>query len=447
MAGYRIDENGKVVNEGGIDVGYLAATQPTLLAEGYDTEEEILSWYADEGQQLGVPANYNEQLAREAGYQGIFGGNGTWENEVEPWYGEGGAVAGYQPALVYTDQGWQVRGGSDTSQSYGAPATAPDSDVWLGGEALDDGWVYKNVTKDADLIATDAGERVLGGAEVFWDPDVTGSAAGAGYMDHRLIRQTQAGVRTADSNFDVDQTVQWSTFKDAPYNNFANFDAFVKGQMGEGVWNDYTPAERLALEQGENIGLGFKEALTGQSKKMGGYELTADQWATDVHDVVTRHVKGLKQNQADPGYWMGGSYGLAGMGKMLDVTAWGDNPNLDRYAIDKGPWSIGYRQTINRHFGRADMPVLPSDHAEYIADIQRTRGSNLSPEEMEAAFAAARERAEARRQERLAERRGDYEEEEPPPRPPREPEETNPSMSIFTNSSVGYPDLDLFRYR
>lgn len=447
MAGYTIDKDGNVINAGGIDVGYLAATQPSLLSDGIDTEDEILDWYASYGQMAGAPANYNEQLARDDGYQGNFTGNGTWDTQVQDFYADGLSIAGQQSPQVYvSDRGWVDR--ADVEGSYGPAAYAPESEVWLGGEALDNGWVYKSVVGSSNLISDDAGGKVLGGDEVYWDPDVKGSAAGAGIMDHRLVTQHGSNIRTADSNYDVNQTVRWGTFKDAPYNNFSNFDAFVKKKMGEGIWGgeDYTPEERDLLAAGDNFGLGFKETITGRTKKIGGYELTADQWARDAGKTAKRHVAGIKNTQMDPGYVTGGSWGLAGLEgpRTLDFSAWGDNPNLDKYAIDGGPWSIGYRQDINRLLGRPDMPVTPSDHQAYINELQRQNGpaNPRSDEELADYIANWRER------------RGRDEDDDEPvvtppstPRPERPRKETNPGMSIFTNASVGYPDPDLFTFR
>lgn len=451
MAGVVWDEKSQSwIAGGGLDTGYIAGTQPGLLARGIDTSDEIVTWYATEGQKAGVPANYNEQLAREAGYQGNFEGGGDWQNEVVPFYESGGDNASLNPIWMRDESGKAVIR-QDPADYYTASGTPPSSNVWFGDEAVDTGWIYQNVVKDGPVIREGTlsapGATVLGGREMFWDPDVTGGAASAGIMDHRMIEMFSPNIRTADSDYTRDTEVHWYSTKDAPYNNFAFIDELVADEYLGGRWNDRTAAEREALAAGAYQGLGVKDLFTGRAVKPGGgYEVTADDWAEEIYPMTAAVAAQVNPRSVDPGYFTGGSRGNAGLpGKRtVDRGHWADIPGLDKFVIP-GSFTpnIDLRRRINDFYGRADRVLLPSDHASYQLDLNRgppqpdppwftsMGGSGTPPERGSSEFDPYRP----------ARDRPDDD------NPRDDVEDSNVPPSIFTNSVTGYDDDFLFRPR
>ena len=374
MAGVTWDEKTHTwIAAPGVDVGFLAATQPDLLDRGIDTEKEIVDWYGTEGQRIGAPANRNEQLAREAGFQGTFAGNGTWDTQVQDFYDKGfatsGAAAG--PEMVYEDGSWHVAGKADP-YSYGA---APNSEVWFGAGSLENGYIYDAIGSSKPIIKDNAGKTVLDGKEVYWDPDVRGGAAGAGIQDHRMVTQT-AVVRGPGGNFANDELASWQTFKDAPYNNYALVDEFVQNRMLKGDWNDYSATELKALEGGAAFSMGTKQTENEQAQEfIGGHTFNADQYAEDVAPVLKLHGGAVNPKTVDPGFFVGGSPNST---RIPNPTEWWANPALDRYLKPGASWmNLAFRDRVNSRFGRSSSSVvLPSDVMEY----QRQLNPNPQPD-------------------------------------------------------------------
>lgn len=435
MAGVTWDEDKKqFVAAAGVDVGFLAATQPSLVDRGIDTEQEIVDWYGREGQAAGAPANRNEQLAREAGYQGNFSGGGTWENSVEPFYDKGlatsGAAAG--PAFAYVDGRWTVTGNADP-YSYGA---APNSDVWFGAGALEDGYIYNAIGKPKPVI-TEGGQTVLQGQEIYWDPDVVGGAANAGIMDHRMVSRT-ALVRGPNSDYTEEERATWQTFNDAPYNNYALVDEFIEGRMLQGDWNDYSATELAALKAGRSFSMGTKQTESEQAQEfIGGHTFNADQFAERVAPMLLLHGDAVNPKTVDPGFFIGGakSPGLGRASRMPNPSEWWANPGLDEFLKPGGSWfNLAFRDRVNERLGRSSSSVvLPDDVMEYQRLLNPMPGNPndgaglLDP-------LAGRDNPPGGGTSR--------------PRTPRDDvEEQNISPSIFTNSYGGYDDDFLFRAR
>lgn len=437
MAGVTWDEKTQTWTAApGVDVGFLAATQPDLLDRGIDTAQEIVDWYGTEGQRVGAPANRNEQLAREAGFQGTFAGGETWDTQVQDFYDKGfatsGAAAG--PNMVYENGSWREDGKADP-YSYGA---APNSDVWFGAGSLDNGYIYKAIGQDKPVVTDDAGKTVLGGKEIYWDPDVRGGAASAGIMDHRMVTQT-ATVRGPAGNFAADERASWQTFKDAPYNNFALVDEFVNERMLKGDWNNYSATELKALEGGAAFSMGTKQTENEQAQEfIGGHTFNADQYAEHVAPVLNLHGAAVNPKTVDPGFFTGGSPHSS---RIPNPSEWWANPALDQYLKPGSSWmNLAFRDRVNSRFGRSSSSVvLPSDVAEYQNQLNpnprpdppwfTSMGGNGTPPP----FSEPDRGGGGTSVDGGGDGRDDLEE--------------NMSQSIFTNSVTGYDDDFLFRAR